>query len=380
MANPEHLAILEMGVEEWNRARQNLASLPHLDGADLRGADLIGADLHGARLTTADLRGAKLSNVNLRAASLREAQLDGADLMGADLIGADLRQASFRGADLRGAMLGPPLVVLKTRALDSAMVFLARKEREAGGGGRIDGADFAQARLGDTLFGELDLSRAKGLAKALHSGPSLLTTRCLVQSVGRLPEVFLRGCGLSDWEILATRLYGKPMEPDDVGKLVRAIESFAGGHGRFFSAFISYSHSDKSFACRLHDQLQGQGIRCWLDVRKVLPGTKIADAVTEAIRYHDKVLLCCSESSLTSSWVEDEISAAIEKERRSKRSVLIPLNLDDYLSGWSGGHGPRIRGRLAADFTGWEKDNAKFEEQFERVVEALRAERAGQGA
>ncbi len=117
------------------------------------------------------------------------------------------------------------------------------------------------------------------------------------------------------------------------------------------------------------------------------PGDRILDVVNDAIRLHErfccaaltrKILLCCSESSLESWWVKDEIEKALERERREKRDIIIPLNLDGYLlDGWESGQASTIRSRLAADFTGCEHDNAKFEEQFERVVRALRT---GKGA
>jgi hypothetical protein len=356
MADEYHLEIIKQGADEWNRWRRDNPDVqPDLRGSSLRGvqlsraelsgSDLREADLHGAHLSGSDLREADLRGAHLRGAYLRGAHLSSARLTGADLSEADLSGADFGGADLGGANL---------RKADLIWAHLRAD---------LSGADLSYAKIGWTTFADNDLSKVKGLETVVHYTPSTVGVDTLFKSQGNIPPVFLRGCGL----------------PED---FITYVPSLTGRAIEFYSCFISYSHADQSFARRLHDTLQGQGIRCWLDEHQLLPGHDIYAEVDRGVRLWDKVLLCCSESSLTSWWVDNEINSAFDKEqrlmkeRKEKTLALIPLDLDGYLfSGeWQNGKAGQVRSRLAANFTGWQRSQKKFEAAFGRLVRALRTD------
>ena len=62
MANPEHLASLKRGVEEWNAWRNKQAYVrPDLSQVDFGGRDLRGADFSGTDLSGVNLRGVILA-------------------------------------------------------------------------------------------------------------------------------------------------------------------------------------------------------------------------------------------------------------------------------------------------------------------------------
>ena len=105
-------------------------------------------------------------------------------------------------------------------------------------------ADFKKASLHKTTFTNIDLSKVKGLDSVDHFGPSEISISTLYKSGGKIPEAFLRGCGVPDTFIIFAR------------SLVNAAIDF-------YSCFISYSSKNQDIAERLYAGLQSKGVRCW---------------------------------------------------------------------------------------------------------------------
>jgi len=244
VANEEHVERLKQGVAEWNKWREEredqaididlshadlseadlshaVLNLANLDSADLSKAALIGANLNGANLWGADLSGA----------NLRGARLGGANLDNADLTGANLFEASLSGASLSETILNEAHLV----SADLVEAILLRTE--------LRNANLSLARLGETVFANLNLTSVTGLDKCHHWGPSSLDYLTLERSKS-LPVAFLRGVGLPD-------------------NLIEYLPSLLNQATQYHSCFISYSSKDQDFADRIYADLRNKGVRCW---------------------------------------------------------------------------------------------------------------------
>ena len=371
MTNYMQLEILKEGVAVWNKWRkENPQSKIEFMRADLQRANLRGASLIGVNLSGADLRDANLSETyfheanlsgaNLSGANLSQADLRGSDLTRALLIEANLRRTNLFHTNLKGTNLG--FADLHGATLNSANL------RET----NLSGTSLVETDIGDTVFARIDLSETDGLEHVTHSFPSVVSTDTIKLSKGKIPEIFLRGCGLSDADVEYAKLADPDLSNEEINKILYRIYDLRATQALQISPlFISYSHGDSSFVDQLENQLNGKGIRFWRDIHDMKAG-RIEKQIDTAISQNRTVLLVLSKHSIKSDWVEHEVRTARGLEKDMGRDVLCPVALD---ASWKSSPWPKrvmeqIMEYNILDFSAW-KDDSQFEGMFRKLIDGL---------
>jgi len=365
MANREALQMLTRGMVAWNSWREDHGNQPvDMTGTDLRAFDFHGYRLHGVdfsrcNLTAANFYESVLSGVHFVGVTAPEAKFlfasacqvffEECDLARADFSRVDFQMVSFQRSNLEEADLiyshfdGSRFEAVR---LNSARLHFALFRNTKLSHVQFDGASFGQ-----TIFAGSDLQDCDGLQAAVHTGPSAIDVATLL-STPLSPE-FLRGSGL----------------PDTV---LTYLDSLRAAAIDYYSCFLSYSSKDGEFARRLHSDLQAHGVRTWFAPVDLRIGDRFRVRIDESIRVHDKVVLILSASSLASDWVETEVEAALERERRDKRSVLFPIAIDETCFTTDEPWAADIRRkRHLGDFRRW-KSHDDYTSSFERLLRDLK--------
>ena len=287
-----------------------------------------------------------LSNINLS-----KTNLVGCNFSGTNLRNANLSETKLTGVNLNGA--------------------------------KLKNANLRKAIMSYTILTNIDLSTTKGLQEVIHRKPSTIGLDTIIKSKGKIPEQFLRGCGLSDIEIEFAKLSAPGISADQVTDISYRINQLRVGRSiQYYSVFISYSSGDIEFAKRLHDDLQNNGVRCWFAPEDIQSGQKLFEQIDHAIQSYDWTLLILSENSINSEWVKVEIAKTREKEKNQKRRILIPIRLIDFkkIQEWEAFDADagkdlsrEVREYFIPDFSNW-RDEKSYRAAFERLLKDLRAQ------
>lgn len=127
------------------------------------------------------------------------------------------------------------------------------------------------------------------------------------------------------------------------------------------SVFLSHNSNDKPFVRRLAKRLANKNVVVWLDEAKIQIGDSLVNQISEAILEVDFVIVVISRNSVSSPWVQKEISLAMSKELDARSVSVLPIRLDESAIPAA------LSDKLYANF----RDLDQFNEQFGRLLDAM---------
>ena len=123
--------------------------------------------------------------------------------------------------------------------------------------------------------------------------------------------------------------------------------------------FLSYSRSDATFALDLAVKLKEAGANLWMDQLDIRPGARWDTEVGKALEDSECVLVILSATSVSSNNVLDEVSYALEANKR-----VLPVLVDNCVIPF------RLRRLQHINFAN------NYNDAFNKLVEALEIEEA----
>ncbi|MGH8470712.1 MAG: TIR domain-containing protein [Gammaproteobacteria bacterium] len=90
--------------------------------------------------------------------------------------------------------------------------------------------------------------------------------------------------------------------------------------------FVSYSSRDKATADAVCASLEGNGIRCWIAPRDVLPGVEWGEAIVNAIHESKVMVMVFSARANESRHIRREVERAV-----SQGIAIVPFRIEDIV-------------------------------------------------
>jgi uncharacterized protein YjbI with pentapeptide repeats len=239
MANEEHLAILQQGVNEWNKWRKENPEIePDLSNAtlyeqNLNYVNLSNSNLSGIILTGSELKGADFSNSSLYKAFLNdtflmrtvffETHAKYANFLGSNLSRSIFIESEFYKTDLSNTNLSDSYLFKSN--LSFSNLFSANFSGSIIRNVNINNASFKKCRLDSTIFVGIDFRSAIDLETIEYSSFSSISVDTIIYSHGKIPIELLQASGITGKFIQELpQLLGISQEVQYVEKEVSKVE------------------------------------------------------------------------------------------------------------------------------------------------------------
>jgi hypothetical protein len=98
--------------------------------------------------------------------------------------------------------------------------------------------------------------------------------------------------------------------------------------------FISYASKDRDKVLKIVEQLETKGIRAWVDREKISGGANYGPEIVKGIKTTKILMLMCSDASMRSKNVKQEIQLAWKYDKPYLPILLEPISFPEQVEYW----------------------------------------------